>query len=156
MQNNSYKKKPLWQWIVIYVVIAAILYGLVYYFFFMKKNTYTQTNTQVYQQTQSENNSNSPTTSINTPNNTSILNNTYILIKNFKFSPNTVTIHKGDSVTWTNDDSMSHTVTGDTSGPASSAISSGSAYSYTFTKTGTFPYHCSIHPSMKATIVVTE
>lgn len=32
-EKKAYGKRPLWQWIVIYLIIAAVVYGLVYYFF---------------------------------------------------------------------------------------------------------------------------
>lgn len=77
-----------------------------------------------------------------------------VTISNFAFSPATLTVHKGTTVTWTNDDSAPHTVTGNNGGPASSPLSQGKTYSYTFNTVGSFPYHCSIHPSMTATITV--
>lgn len=77
-----------------------------------------------------------------------------VTIGNFAFSPATLTIHKGATVTWTNNDGVPHTVTGDNGGPTSSALGQGQSYSYTFNTVGSFPYHCSIHPSMKATVQV--
>lgn len=38
--SGGYGKRPLWQWIVLYVIIGAIVYGLIYYFFFMKSTGY--------------------------------------------------------------------------------------------------------------------
>ena len=40
-KNYSYGKRPLWQWIVIYVLIGAVIYGLVYYFVLAKKGGYS-------------------------------------------------------------------------------------------------------------------
>jgi plastocyanin len=80
-----------------------------------------------------------------------------VSIANMAFTPPQITVNKGDSVTWTNNDSMTHTVVDDLSnvgGPNSGDIAPGSSYSFTFTKTGSFQYHCSIHPSMRGTIVV--
>jgi len=39
-EKKGYGKRPLWQWILLYVVIGAIVYGLVYYFFFAKNGGY--------------------------------------------------------------------------------------------------------------------
>lgn len=39
--TSSYGKRPLWQWILIYIVIGAIIYGLIYYFIFAKKGSYS-------------------------------------------------------------------------------------------------------------------
>lgn len=78
-----------------------------------------------------------------------------ISISNFQFSPASITVKQGTTVTWTNNDSASHTITGDAGGPASNPIATGQQYSYTFSGLGTFGYHCSIHPSMTATVIVT-
>ena len=78
-------------------------------------------------------------------------------IKNMMFTPPQISIAKGGSVTWTNNDSTTHTVVDDLTnvgGPASGDIAPGSTYSFKFEKTGSFQYHCSIHPSMRGTIVV--
>jgi plastocyanin len=73
------------------------------------------------------------------------------------FTPSQITIQKGGTVTWTNNDTMTHTVTDDLNnvgGPASGEIQPGSTYSFTFNKTGSFQYHCTIHSSMRGTIVI--
>ena len=80
-----------------------------------------------------------------------------ITIKNMMFTPSQISIAKGGTVTWTNNDSTVHRVVDDLTnvgGPASGDIQPGSTYSFTFNKTGSFQYHCSIHPSMRGTIVV--
>jgi len=78
-----------------------------------------------------------------------------ITIQDFAFSPLTLTIHAGDTVVWTNQDAMGHTVTSDSGGELnSSTIPGGGTYSHTFAAAGTYSYHCSIHPSMKGTIIV--
>jgi plastocyanin len=80
-----------------------------------------------------------------------------VVITNFKIAPMTITVRKGTKVTWTNKDSVAHTVTADTMpGPDSGKITGGATYSYTYTKTGTFTYYCDIHEDMKATVIVTE
>lgn len=80
-----------------------------------------------------------------------------ISIHDMMFSPSQITVTKGSTVTWTNNDSTTHTVVDDLSnvgGPSSGNILPGQTYSFTFDKTGSFQYHCSIHPSMRGTIVV--
>ena len=80
-----------------------------------------------------------------------------IAIVNFSFSPKDVTIKKGTTVTWTNQDSVIHTATSDTGVFDSGNLSQGQSFSYTFSTAGTFPYVCTPHAAnMKATIVVTE
>jgi len=80
-----------------------------------------------------------------------------IEIKSFSFTPSTLTIKKGDSVTWKNEDSAPHTIDSDSGTELNSlTLSNGQTYSHTFNTVGTFAYHCNVHPSMKATITVTE
>jgi plastocyanin len=80
-----------------------------------------------------------------------------IAIKNFAFSPATLTVKSGTTVTWTNEDGASHTVVSDAGALVaftSPSLATGSSYPVTFTQAGTYPYHCSIHPSMTGTIIV--
>ena len=64
-----------------------------------------------------------------------------------------LTITAGASVKWTNNDAYSHTVTADDGSFDSGSIAPGGTYSHTFAVAGTYNYHCSIHPGMKASIV---
>lgn len=80
-----------------------------------------------------------------------------ITIENFSFVPTSLTVKKDTTVTWTNNDSTSHTVTSTAGSELSSGtLGVGQTYSHTFTIAGTYQYHCSFHPSMTGTIVVTE
>jgi plastocyanin len=76
----------------------------------------------------------------------------------FAFSPATLTIKAGTTVTWKNNTSVGHTVTSDDGksfdSGTSNPIATGATFSFTFTTPGTFAYHCEIHPFMKATIIV--
>jgi plastocyanin len=75
-----------------------------------------------------------------------------ITIKNFAFNPVTTTVKVGQKVTWTNQDSTAHNVTG---GPMTSpTLDQGKSYSFTPKKAGTISYVCTIHPNMKATLKV--
>ncbi|MBI0583046.1 MAG: cupredoxin domain-containing protein [Methanomassiliicoccus sp.] len=76
-------------------------------------------------------------------------------IRDFSFDPGTLTVANGTTVTWTNLDSFDHTVTFD-NGPfiSSELMSRGEMFNVTFDRSGTYNYHCSIHPSMTGTIVV--
>lgn len=77
-------------------------------------------------------------------------------IKDFEFDPATVTAKVGDIITWTNNGPTSHTVTVDNqSGCDTGTIAAGSTSSLTFTAAGSYPFHCSIHSSMKGTITIT-
>ncbi len=78
-----------------------------------------------------------------------------IIIENFAFTPETIIIQSGDTITWRNDDSVSHTVTSDEGSELDSGfLSSGDTYVHTFNTPGTYTYHCTPHPSMTATIIV--
>lgn len=76
-------------------------------------------------------------------------------ISGFSFQPATLTIKKGDTVKWTNQDSASHTVTSDSGSELDSELlSNEQSYSHTFDEAGTFDYHCAPHSYMKAKIIV--
>jgi plastocyanin len=80
-----------------------------------------------------------------------------ITIKNFAFNPSSLTVKTGTVVTWVNNDGVTHTIVSDTGSPvpfSSDSLSPGASYTVTFTQAGTYTYHCSIHPSMKGTIIV--
>lgn len=75
-------------------------------------------------------------------------------IKGFSFQPEVLKVKVGAKVTWTNDDTVAHTVTADTTSFASGNLQAGGSFSFTFTRPGTYAYHCSIHPSMHGSVVV--
>ncbi len=77
-----------------------------------------------------------------------------VVMKNFAFSPATITVNTGTTVTWTNDDGATHTVVSDSGAFASEPLGPGSSFRFTFNTAGTYTYHCSIHTSMKGTVVV--
>jgi len=78
-----------------------------------------------------------------------------INIQNFTFNPSTLTIKKGTKVTWTNEDDVAHVVASDdTSLFESPTILHRNSFSFTFGNTGSFSYHCVIHPMMKGVVVV--
>jgi plastocyanin len=78
---------------------------------------------------------------------------TAVAIDNFAFSPATLNAKVGQQVTWTNKQSVAHTVTAN-AGAFNHPMPSGATFSFTFTTAGTFTYHCTIHPSMQGTIAV--
>jgi plastocyanin len=78
-----------------------------------------------------------------------------VTLSNMAYSAATTTIKVGDTVTWKNVDSMDHTATSDAAGLFNGTLAQGKSFSFTFTKAGSFPYHCEKHKStMKATVVV--
>ena len=70
------------------------------------------------------------------------------------YSPNPMTVPVGGTIIWTNNDSVTHTSTADNGEWNSGSIAPGGQYSKTFSTTGTFSYHCTIHPNMIGTVRV--
>jgi plastocyanin len=71
------------------------------------------------------------------------------------YQPNPATVQAGQSVTWTwEDQGNQHSVTADDGGFESCLHNAGFTFTTTFAKAGTYPYHCSIHPSMKGSVTV--
>ncbi len=77
-----------------------------------------------------------------------------VVIEGFAFKPDTLNITAGTTVTWRNNDSVTHTVTAQDNSFDSGSLPSGATFSYTFTKIGTSEYHCQIHPSMAGKVIV--
>jgi plastocyanin len=81
---------------------------------------------------------------------------TAVVISDYSFSPDPVTVTAGSVVTWTNSASQDHTVTSDSGATlASGPLGAGDSYGNLFDTPGTYSYHCEIHPTrMKGTIIV--
>src|SRR2546430_3119909 len=70
------------------------------------------------------------------------------------FTPATVTITEGDSVTWRNADTKAHQVVANGGQFASAILEPGKTYTHTFARGGTFRYHDALHPTLRGTVVV--
>lgn len=138
-QNYGYGKRPLWQWILIYVVIGGILYGLIYYFVFANKGGYSYTNNNSKQ---------------TTPAGSTTIAKNSVQISSFSYSPETLVIKPGDTVTWTNQDSVGHSATADDKSFDTGILDKGKSATVTFGKAGTYTYYCTPHPNMHGTIIV--
>ena len=80
-----------------------------------------------------------------------------VTIINMAFSPSTLTVAAGTTVTWVNRDGDAHSVESRDKGFTSSPLlNTGDKYSYTFTTPGTYAYYCAVHAAMTGKIVVTE
>ncbi|GAB3429933.1 cupredoxin domain-containing protein [Flindersiella endophytica] len=80
----------------------------------------------------------------------------HVDMENYAFSPRSLTVQRGDSVTWMNHDEAPHDAK-TTSGPASfhsPMLNQGGSWTHTFNTAGTYFYYCTVHPDMKASIVV--
>jgi plastocyanin len=94
------------------------------------------------------------TTACSTPSNTA--GATIVFIRNFAFVTPTVHVKSGGSVAWVNCETTNtaHTSTSDASAWNSGLFSPPAAFVRAFPTAGSFPYHCSVHPGMKATVIV--
>ena len=77
-----------------------------------------------------------------------------VKIDNFSFGPQTIAVPTGATVTWTNRDDIPHTVVSTDGLFKSKVRDTDEKFSYTFTKAGTYPYFCSVHPKMTGKVVV--
>jgi plastocyanin len=77
-----------------------------------------------------------------------------VVIEGVQFVPATIDAKVGDKVVWVNKDPFPHTATSQTERFDSGNIQSGRSWTFTAKKKGTFAYICTLHPNMKATLVV--
>ncbi len=79
-----------------------------------------------------------------------------VSIQDFSFNPSTVKVVIGvnDTIAWTNNDAVAHTVTANGGSFNSGTLEPGSSFTQTFTTPGTFAYHCMFHPFMTGTVIV--
>ena len=77
-----------------------------------------------------------------------------VKIDNFSFTPASITVAAGTTVTWTNRDDIPHTVVSDEKVFKSKVLDTDEKFSYTFSKPGTYPYFCSVHPKMTGKVIV--
>ena len=77
-----------------------------------------------------------------------------VTIQDFAFSPSTITVTAGTTITWKNIDNVVHTVTSDEGLFDSGNLGQNATFTHTFNSAGTFDYHCTPHPAMTASVVV--
>jgi len=126
--------------IIIGIVVVVIIVGA---FMWMKKDN---SSTMQMQHSQSSSQT-SPATQKTVGKNA-------VAIQNFAYSPATITVKVGESISWTNQDSAGHSATADDSSFDTGVLPQGQSKSLRFAKAGTYTYHCSVHPSMKGTVIV--
>lgn len=139
---------------IIAIVIVVLVIGLgIYYLSFKNGSDATldisapATQLPTVSETPAEKNSTSPAVSARA--------GAHVSIKDFSFSPSTISVKKGTKITWTNNDSVSHTVTPDSGNRFNSGnLLPGKSFSFIVTDLGSIRYHCAIHPGMKGAIVV--
>lgn len=77
-----------------------------------------------------------------------------VKIDNFSFGPQLLTVAPGTKVTWKNRDDIPHTVVSTEGVFKSRVLDTDESFSFTFDKSGTYPYFCSVHPKMTGQVVV--
>jgi plastocyanin len=78
-----------------------------------------------------------------------------VSMHDIQFDPSKVTASVGDTVTWTNNDSVDHDVTADSfSSGESGGMAPGDTFEHTFDEAGNFDYVCTVHPGMEGSVVV--
>ena len=77
-----------------------------------------------------------------------------VVIRSFAFAPATDTVQAGDTVRWINQDVVPHTATSRIGGFDSGTLESGQDWRYVARTPGTFAYECTLHPTMRGTLVV--
>jgi len=154
MEEKSTGEKQKWYileknftiWIVVAVIVIIII-GIVYFF----RGGY-----RFASPTSEPSSTSSTTQNTGTNQNGDQTSGTAVAIQNFTFSPATLEVNKGDNVIWTNKDSAPHQIVSDTKLFSGNLMNKGETFSFTFAETGTFPYHCAIHPSMQGKIIVKQ
>lgn len=81
---------------------------------------------------------------------------TEVRVDNFTFSPPTLTVTTGTTVTWVNGDDIPHTIVAKDRSFRSKALDTGDRFSFTFTTPGDYDYFCSLHPHMVGKVIVTQ
>jgi plastocyanin len=79
-----------------------------------------------------------------------------VAIEDFYFEPADAAIQPGDTIMWVNEGNTPHTVTSDDGRFDSEVLNPGESFMFTFPESGTFSYHCEIHPSMTGSVNVGE
>ena len=79
----------------------------------------------------------------------------HVGIKDFMYTPMTVTVPVGTTVQWINLDDIPHTVVEKDKAWRSGALDTNDTYTHTFDKPGTYEYYCALHPKMVAKVIVT-
>ena len=157
---DAYSKRPIWQWIAIYVIVGAVAYGAVYYLFLAKKGT----KTNIY--TTSPATPTAFSTPAPTPNPTVVEaqkkgEEVSVFLTPSGFIPADLTIKAGARVTWTNQSGVLGNVSSaphpaHTDYPALNLGSFGpdKSVSLTFNSPGTYKYHNHLDPSQSGSITV--
>jgi plastocyanin len=156
-KKNNYGKRPLWQWIALYIVVAVIAYGLVYYFVLAKKGGSVYNQSAQYQQPVSS----APVSSPLSPA-PAVIEQISITGSDFAFKPSQITIKKGQpvAINFVNAGAYPHNLTISGLNIKTKTIQSGEQDTIQFTpnKTGPFTFICTVpghaDKGMKGVLIV--
>ena len=104
----------------------------------------------------SKNNSSNGYGNNNNNNNSNPATSNSITIDNMAFNSSSIAVKAGTTVTWTNNESITHTVTADDASFDSGNMKQGDKFTHTFNTAGTFSYHCKYHSSMTGSVSVSQ
>ncbi len=153
---TGYGKRPLWQWLVIYLIIGALVYGVIYYFFLGKKSAspYQATASQTPAQTTGLPADRSPLSGVQAGQST-------VTITPSGFQPGSLTIKSGETVVWSNQgggtgnvSSSPHPTHTDYPPLNLGDVAPGASVSLVFPTAGTYKYHNHLNPSQFGSIIV--
>lgn len=148
----NYGKRPLWHWIVLYLIIGGIIYGLIYYFVIAKQGGYSYSPANYNYNYTSSN----PTTST-----TPTMSKNEVTVTANGFAPQSLTIKTGETVTWTNKSGAGVAInsaihpTHLVYPPLNlDKVADGASVSLMFPTAGTYKYHNHLNASQSGSIVV--
>ncbi len=161
-KSYGYGKRPLWQWLLLYAVIGVVAYAGIYYFFFAKKGSSLYGDAGISPTPARTVTETSPTATPQ-PSEAPIIPQTQstVILNADGFSPATLTIKPGTTVTWENKSGSGATVNSDPH-PTHTAypplnlgpFNDGDSLKLTFDQPGTYGYHNHLNPSQKGKIIV--
>lgn len=142
---------------IIVAVVALLALGGIYA---ANKPDDNQAETQGHSSSESQDSSQTETTAEEPAESDEVLTGTVEMdIAGSAYQNPDITIKKGTTVVWTNQDTIQHDVTPDEESAGfqgSELLSKGQSYSFTFDTVGTFSYHCTPHPFMTGSVTVVE
>lgn len=140
-ETQGYGKRPLWQWFMLYAVIAVVAYGLIYYFVLAKNSGSNSTQTRVYQQNASPITTQQPTSA-------AAVEKITVDGNEFAFTPSMITLKNGQTaeITFKNTGKYAHNLTISDLGVKSKIVQPGEQDTFTVTpdKIGKFAFVCTI------------
>lgn len=140
---------------ILTILALVIIVGLGLYYFLGTDTSSTTNQTDNGQVSVPTTTDTSTSATTSTTSATSTAKEVEVDIRSFAYSPAALTVERGTKVTWTNYDTAPHTVTS-VSGTLldSPRLAKGESFSFIFNSAGAFDYYCTIHPNMKASVIV--